>query len=174
MAVHSFVDESIRASDYYLISIRIESGDIGWLRSHVAKKFRYRARPLHMHRESESVRKCALNELCRLPLSIDIFQARITKSVLDARHRTLTKLSDPSLLGDCKLIVLENISSDLQDKQILRKMAKEFNGNFPEFRHMSSHQEPLLRLADVAAWSFGRGGRWRLDLSEKIGQIFVC
>ena len=174
MPVHSYIDESIRARKYYLISIMIESEDIGWLRSHVAKKFTFRGKSIHMHRESESIRRIALNELCKLPISIDIFQATITNSVLKARHRAMSTLSDPSLIEDCKLIVLENISSDLQDKQILINAAKGFNGIFPEFRHMSSHQEPLLRLADVAAWSYGRGGKWRLNLSDKMRHVVVC
>ena len=171
MPFHAYVDESIRGKTYYLVAVRIQSGDIGWMRSHAANRFRFRGQPVHMHHESASVRKQALRELCRLPLTIDIVRAPIERSMLKARLGTLKALSEEISADECNLMVLENISSDLADRRLLREAAKASPGSFPEFRHMTYGQEPLLQLADIAAWSYGRGGTWRHELEQVIRTV---
>ena len=124
-----------------------------------------------MHHESESVRKQALRELCKLPVVVDIVRAPIERNMLQARLSTLGMISKELSADECHLMVLENISSDLSDKRILRDAARYSRGSFPEFRHMTSSQEPLLQLADIAAWSYGRGGIWRNQLASRIRKV---
>jgi len=171
MPLHVYIDESIRGKIYFLAAVRIQSADIGWIRTHVANKLRFRGVRVHMHHESESVRKQAVREFCKLPIAVDIVQASIESSTLDARVRALRSLGDEIAIEKCSLIVLENISSDLLDKRILRDLAKNSHHSFPEFRHMTPSQEPLLQLADIAAWSFGRGGQWRQHLAPQVRKV---
>jgi len=171
MPFHVYIDESIRGKIYFLGAVRIQSADIGWIRTRVASKLKFRGVSVHMHHESESVRKQAVREFCKLPITVDIVQASIERSTLDARTRALRSLGDEIAVEKCSLIVLENISSDLTDKRILRDLAKNSNHSFPEYRHMTPSQEPLLQLADIAAWSFGRGGEWRQQLSSHVRKV---
>jgi hypothetical protein len=56
-------------------------------------------------------------------------------------------------------LVVESRQDDSDDAAtILRSRAPD---RVPTFEHRTSHQEPVLGLADAVTWAVGAGGRWR-------------
>jgi len=168
MAHHSYVDESIRGNNYYLAEVVISPKDVGWVRSNISRKFRVNGRLLHMHQESMATRSRALFELMKIPFAVNIIRCDKTSSTLLARQASIHELAASQSMQSCKLLILEQISSNLFDRRILEAYARDPFTTFPEFRHMRCSEEPLLTIPDVMAWSFGRGGVWRSRVDSKV------
>lgn len=62
-------------------------------------------------------------------------------------------------------LVVESCDQDIQDRRVIREMLDKAGSTDRVTYLHSAPTEPLLWIADIVAWAYGRGGDWRRRIS---------
>jgi hypothetical protein len=72
--------------------------------------------------------------------------------------------------SDVAVLTLDRSNTMGRDAKVLSNF-KMTQDRFVTYRHIPSHQEPLLWLPDIVAWSYARGGHWRESVQPIIREV---
>ncbi|MFE2754224.1 DUF3800 domain-containing protein [Actinosynnema sp. NPDC059335] len=173
MAVQAFVDESRRKDTYFLAAALVELGDLTRLRTALRALLFPGQRELHFQRETPQRRKAILSRLVEWEVRVDLYRADCGRSEEQARQTCLVRLVDDLLDIDARRLVLDSRPGrDRHDVRTIRNAS----GKRPRdsgllYEHFDSALEPLLWVADIAAWSYGAGGDWTRRVEPVIGSV---
>ena len=161
MSVHAFVDESRRNDTYYLAAAVVHPRDLRRLRSGLRRLLFPGQRELHFCKEKQARRKLLLSKVVELEARVDIYRADCRRGEERARQECLTRLTDDLLDVRGHRVVLDSRQErDFLDAHtITRVLDKRPGESRLVYEHCTSSDEPLLWLADIAAWCHGAGGR---------------
>jgi hypothetical protein len=72
-------------------------------------------------------------------------------------------------------LVVESCGQDREDNLAIRDaVAKLSDDERPRYLHASPAAEPLLRLPDIVAWAYGRGGEWRARATSTLSKVLAA
>lgn len=173
MSVHAFVDESRRNDTYYLAAAIVRPGDLRRLRSGLRSLLFPGQRELHFCKEKQARRKLLLSRIAESGVRVDIYRASCRRGEERARQECLARLTNDLLDLEGRRLVLDsreerNAHDELTIRIALGKRARETG---LVYEHLTSVEEPLLWLADIAAWCQGAGGDWARRVAPVIGSV---
>jgi hypothetical protein len=173
MTVHAFADESRRGTQY-LIAMAIASPcDLRGLRRDLRALLLPGQRELHFKREKESRQRQIADAIARLPAEVHIYLRRRERYEETARQSCIAHLMRYLLdRGAHRLVLDSRAELDVHDENTIRAAVVD-HPHHPRFvyEHVDSVGEPLLWIADTAAWCFGAGGHWRKRVDRIITTI---
>ncbi|MFE9744508.1 DUF3800 domain-containing protein [Saccharothrix saharensis] len=173
MSVHAFVDESRRNDTYYLAAAVVQPGDLRRLRSGLRRLLFPGQRELHFCKEKQVRRKVLLAKVVDLGARVDIYRSNCRQGEERARQECLARLTEDVLdLRGHRLVLDSRQDRDFLDAHTIRRVLDKY----PEegqlvYEHCASSDEPLLWLADIAAWCTGAGGEWARRAAPVIGSV---
>ncbi|MBY8851605.1 hypothetical protein K7G98_26115 [Saccharothrix sp. MB29] len=173
MTVHAFVDESRRNDTYYLASAVVDPRHQTALRRRLRGLLLPGQRELHFKHEKPERRRAILSVLVGLDVRVDIYGAGCRRDEEGARRVCLTRLVDDLLDVEAGRLVLDSRSGrDEHDVHTIRMaLGKHAKDAGLTYEHFDSTGDPLLWLADIAAWSHGAGGDWARRVEPIIGSV---
>jgi hypothetical protein len=171
--VQAFVDESRRNDTYLLAAALVDLGDLAPLRKALRGLLFPGQRELHFQRETPQRRKLILSRVVELEVRVDIYRADCRRSEEIARRICLARLVDDLLDIDARRLVLDSRSGrDQHDIRTIRDvLGKRPRESGLLYEHFDSASDPLVWLADIAAWSYGAGGDWTRRVTPVIGSV---
>jgi hypothetical protein len=173
VAVQAFVDESRRKDTYFLAAALVELSELTRLRTALRGQLFPGQRELHFQRETPQRRRSILSRVMESKVRVDLYHADCRRSEEEARQRCLIRLVDDLLDIEARRLVLDSRPGrDQLDVRTIRHVS----GKRPResgllYEHFDSALEPLLWLADIAAWSYGAGGDWTRRITPVIGSV---
>ncbi|MBF6124869.1 hypothetical protein [Nocardia brasiliensis] len=171
MAIHAFVDESIRRDRYILCAVLIPGEQLHRARALVRSFCLPGQRRWHFNDESEQRQRHIIAAMAQcVGVGVAIYEGRGRE--VSVRHSCMTELvTDLVEIKAARLVIESRENQDQRDRQsiatVLRKASAEL-----QYAHMPPHTEPCLWWADAAAWAFGAGGRWRLTIMPLVRLVF--
>jgi hypothetical protein len=167
--VEVFIDES-RRSDYLLAAVAVDSRDLKAMRAATRRLLLPRERRLHFAKETASRRRGLLDQMARQGCAVGIFVCRSPDRV--ARALLLEAVVSKHRQELRRLVLESRAERDVIDQRQL--IATRLSGLFPHnatFEHLLPYEEPLLWIADAAAWAWGAGGDWRRRADPMIAEV---
>lgn len=163
MTQNVYVDES-KAGDFIICAVQLSASDAGACRRVLKGLVHSGSRRVHMKSEGPERRAKVIRSILTLPISARLYVARPCgdrKKTL--RKEVLTRLVEDLRHEDVSMICLETDASvESLDRQWLYAAVRRVDEDASlRYEHRSPHDEPLLWLPDVIAWSYARGGKWR-------------
>jgi len=155
---HVFVDET-KSRDYIMAAAAMLPGDVTGARKRLTGLLLPGQERIHFTHERDSRRRQIIGAVCELEVQVSVYVAR-TRDHTAGRRACMKAILDDVLAQQARLLTLElDESVKLPDR---RMMAERFRleENPPEYRHLPARSEPLLWIADAAAWCHQRGGEW--------------
>lgn len=155
----AFVDESVRGQRYLMACVLVEARDLSHVRQTTAA-LAGAAKRLHFHQELDSTRRHALEVFADLPVRVMIVVCvrRHGVSQFRARDVCLAEIVRQLQHEAVPRLTIESRQDDRDDQRtILRSRASD---PMLRFDHRRSADEPILWLADAAAWAYGAGKHW--------------
>jgi hypothetical protein len=132
-------------------------------------------RRLHMNAERDRRRRAILTAVSATRVDATIYDAgRHYRPDPAARAACLA-----ALIGDLaeagtrtRLVIEQDDSVVLSDRQHLYRLSREARlADLLAYQHMRAHEEPLLALPDVVAWSWVRSREWRRRLGPIVTSV---
>lgn len=111
-----------------------------------------------------------IKSVIALDIDLRIYVADRKPNQVEARRSCLTRLVEDLATQGIRELVLELDQAMLQhDKRTLAAATQQF---FPAdeltYRWLRAFDDPLLWTADVAAWCWAAGGRWRRKIEARV------
>jgi hypothetical protein len=161
-----FADESKQAN-YIFGACIVEARLLEGIRKTLNELVLPGQRSLHFGSESETRRKQLLQTMLSLPCRIVVVESDEKRSIEGRRIGLRQIISLANSLGSDHITIERDDSSYLSDSNLLRTeyLQRAAQGQ-RRFEILPRHQEPLLWIADGAAWSYQRGGKFRSKLLE--------
>ncbi|MCC8249025.1 hypothetical protein [Saccharothrix luteola] len=130
-------------------------------------------RELHFYNEKQSRRKLLLSRLVESGARVDIYRTSCRQGEERARQEGLSRLTEDLLdLDGHRLVFDSRQNRDQFDAQTIRRVLNKRPGeSLLVYEHVDSVDEPLLWLADMAAWCHGAGGDWARRVAPMIGSV---
>jgi hypothetical protein len=156
--VHAYADESARQR-YLVAAVLVEAADLDRIRRIVRGLRKPGQRRVHFAKESDPRRRQVVSALVELDLRVRVYESDGPDVV--ARATCLGRLVDDLLLLGVDRLVLETLESqEAADRRTIYERLRGASGTLA-YEHRRSFEEPLLWVADAAAWCYGAGGDWR-------------
>ena len=162
MPIHAFVDESIRPDHYVIAAALVQPAHLSRLHRAMHQLRLPGQRTLRFRKEKPARRALLADAVARLPVELRIYSHAGDRSDNSARQECLTFLVR-ELLGRqaVRLVINSRESQDAHDERTVRSVL----GPRPRatnlvYEHVDN-REPLLWIADIAAWCHSAGGDWR-------------
>jgi hypothetical protein len=171
--VHAFVDESRRNDTYYLAAAIVHPRDLKRLRSGLRGLLFPGQRELHFYNEKQARRKLLLSRLAESGARVDIYRASCGQGEERARQECVARLTDDLLdVKGHRLVFDSRQARDVFDGHTVRRVLDKRPGeSLLVYEHVTSVDEPLLWLADIAVWCHGAGGDWARRAAPMIGSV---
>ncbi|MFT4287229.1 hypothetical protein [Nocardioides sp.] len=119
-------------------------------------------RSLHMKAEGGARRKVIADAVVALAVDVWVLDASGgSGKEHERRARALTSLLEQVDVVQAHLVFDRDASMEPFDRRLLSAVPPHRR---PTYVHHQRHEEPLLALPDVIAWSWARGGEWRRRL----------
>jgi uncharacterized protein DUF3800 len=173
MTVHAFVDESRRGSTYFVAGAIAIPADLRQLRRELNGLLLPRQRELHFHTEKDPRRRGLADAIARLPAEVQIYTRSCERSDEPARQKCLEQVIRDLLdRGAHRLVIDSRSHRDKSDEATIRGVVARHPHTVPlVYEHLESTSEPMLWIADAAAWCFKRGGQWRKRIDQIISGV---
>ncbi|WP_309109785.1 hypothetical protein [Saccharothrix sp.] len=118
-------------------------------------------------------RRAVLAEVVRFEVRVDVYLGSCRKGEERGRQECLARLIEDMLdIGAHRLVMDSRDQRDPLDRITIRNALKK---RAPDhefvYEHMDSAGDPLLWLADIAAWCHGAGGDWARRIAPVIGSV---
>lgn len=173
MSIHTFVDESRRGSVYFVAAAHTEPGNLRQLRRELRGLLLPGQRELHFKREKEPRQRAIADAISRLPLEVHVYVSACARQEEAARQACLGRLIHDLLnQGGQRLVLDSRAERDIQDERTIRRALgpRASETNFV-YEHLDSTAEPLLWVADSAAWCVNAGGNWRKRIDGVVTKV---
>ncbi len=161
MPANVYIDESIRRDKYILVACFVNHQQHQSVRRELKKLRQRGSETIHMYSEPLQRQKVIAHSVVEMDIrSIVVSETLLAKPVILARSLCLQTMGNFESIRNAHQMTLDSSNSLRLDRKILSDKAYEFNGVFPQYRHLSRRQEPLLWLPDIVAWCVGKGGNF--------------
>ncbi len=170
--MHAYVDESFRG-DYIMCAVLVPDARVASARTASRKLLKPGQTRVHRAKESDGHRRELISAIVEIETNSQIVAVRMgSQSQRQARDACLRKLTLALLERGVTRLVLESCDQDADDRQVIgdELPAAARLGNVSVVHHRA-HEEPLLWMADVVAWSYAKGGWWRQRVQPFIAEI---
>ena len=170
MSVHVFVDESYRGA-YLLAAAVVEPAALTPTRILLRSLCAPRQRRLHFGTESDPRRRAILAQLVGCSAKVRIYSCRGNE--IAARAACLTRVVVDALADQAHRLVIESREGrDHADRHVIYATLQRADKPVElAYEHMRPHEEPLLWIADAAAWAYGAGGDWRRRVGPLLDKV---
>jgi hypothetical protein len=156
--VQAYADESARQR-YLIAAVLIDVPELDRARKVVRGLRKPGQRRVHFAKESDPRRRAVVSALVDLDLRVRVYESDGPDVV--ARSNCLGRLVDDMLVLGVDRLVLETLDSqEAADRRTIYERLRAAGGALV-YEHRRSFEEPLLWVADAAAWCYGAGGDWR-------------
>jgi hypothetical protein len=162
MPIHAFVDESTRPDHYVIAAALVEPAHLSRLHQAMHELRLPGQRALCFRKEKPARRALLADAVARLPVELRIYSHARDRRAKWARQQCLTFLVRELLDRQTfRLVINSRDSQDAHDERTVRGVL----GQRPKatnlvYEHLDN-REPLLWIADIAAWCHSAGGDWR-------------
>ncbi len=165
-----FVDES-KARGYYIVAAATARGDVPTIEK-TLRSLRHGGRSsIHFNMEGNR-RDLLLREFCKLDVRVTIY---VMKGVKDrvARPLLLQELVTDLVAGRAADVVLERDASvEDVDRRIIRGKLDQLGAlNTLKYSHRNRGEQPLLWIADAAAWYHQAGSPWTGKIASIVERV---
>jgi len=163
VTVHAFVDESARADRYLIAAAIVDPAHVRRLRQAMRALLMPKQRELHCNHEKPVRRRQLADSIARLPVEVAFYTRSWHQHDEPARQDCLDRLVRDLLARQAHRLVIDTRNQrDIHDERTMRRLLGPHpSGSKLVYEHVDSVCEPLLWIADVAAWCFGAGRDWR-------------
>ena len=166
MIRHAFVDESVRGQLYIMCSVVAATDELDAARRALRSLRAPGQRRIHFATESDRRRKALLAAMSRLNTAPVVYFAHDRNQVA-ARAAILAAMLPELQSSDDRHLVLESRQGqDKRDCSIVYGSVGPHPKSPFSYTHCPASGEPLLWVADGVAWAWGRGGRWRTEITD--------
>jgi hypothetical protein len=156
--LHAYADESARQR-YLIAAVLIGTADLDRTRKALRELRKPGQRRVHFAKESDQRRRLIVSCLTGLDLRVRVYES--DGPDVAARAVCLARLVDDLVALGVERLVLETLDSQqVADRRTIYERLRETGGGMA-YEHRRSFEEPLLWVADAAAWCYGAGGDWR-------------
>ncbi|MEU0872749.1 hypothetical protein [Nocardia brasiliensis] len=171
MAIHAFVDESIRRDRYILCAALIPAGQLSEARSLVRGLCLPGQRRWHFAKEPDNRRRLILAAMARCEgIRVVILIGRGVE--VRARDECMARLVTHLIDARAERLVIESRDSlDRRDRHCIAAVLRKASADL-SYVHMLPHNEPGLWWPDAVAWAFGAGGAWKAMVVPLVQHIF--
>jgi hypothetical protein len=173
MPIHAFVDESCRGQRYIVAAAIATPGNLRRLRRDLRGLLLPGQRELHFNDQQDPRRRVVADAIARLPIEVRIYHRTRERYFESARQECIKRLTDDLLAADGHRLVLDSRGElDKKDESTIRTIfaGHPFEDRF-NYEHLESTCEPMLWIADTAAWCFGAAGVWRKRIDPIISAV---
>lgn len=170
MTVHAFVDESRRGFRYFVAAAIAQPTHLHTLRRDLRKLLIPNQREIHFAKEKDVQRRKLADAIAQLPIEVAMYSRMCGRQDESARQTCLRAMTQDLLRRKAQRLVLDSRSqSDVIDRATLSHALRDAEESRFGYDHLSTG-EPLLWVADVAAWCYGAGAEWRKRIAPIITQ----
>jgi hypothetical protein len=172
MTVHAFVDESARPPRYLIATAIVEPSQVR-LRKSMRELLLPGQRELHFYKEKPVRRRQLADIVARLPVEVCVYSRSWHRRDEPARQECMNRLVQDLLVRQAHRLVIDTRENrDVHDERTLRRVLDPHpSASKLVYEHVDSTIEPLLWIADVAAWCFGAGSEWRKRIDPIITAV---
>ncbi|WP_194833873.1 hypothetical protein [Nocardia sp. XZ_19_369] len=171
MAIHAFVDESIRRDRYILCAAPIPADRLVAARALVRGLCLPGQRRWHFAKEPDSRRRHILTAMARCErVQVAVFVGRGIEmhARADCMARLVTYLVD---LQAARLVIESREGLDHRDRHCIAAVLRKASVDLP-YVHLPPHTEPGLWWPDAVAWAVGAGGKWEAMVAPLVRAVF--
>lgn len=161
--LHMFSDES-KARGYITAAVVVPAGSVARVRLTCREWAMPGSRRFHAQKESSARRRNAMASLLSMKdvIQVIVVASHAPQFQAEARARHLTALAGWAAEVDVTRWVIErDATMEEADRRALRAASARMAGLNVEYGHVPAAQDPTLWAADLAAWSWSRGGEFR-------------
>ncbi len=173
MTVHAFVDESRQGDRYYLAAALVRPRSLAPTRRVLRGLLLPNEREIHFSKEKPPRRRSLADAIARLPVEVHIYHHGCGRQDERARQACLAQLAEDLMEIRAHRLVLD--SRDVRDAHDNRTLYLALDKNRQEpqmsYEHMTSSDDPLLWIADVAAWCYRAKGDWPAKVKPIIAGV---
>ena len=161
MSSHTFVDESKRHGLLVAAAV-VQPRDLAPARTALRRLCLAGQSRLHFTKERNDRRRQILAAIVELGVVIDLYDATGIRDQQQARAACLHALVQDLAAAGAQRLVLEQDDSLVRSDQAVLYAAVRAAGTQDQltYEHVPARSEPLLWIADAAAWCWSRGTPW--------------
>lgn len=169
---HVYVDETKRAG-YVMVAVTV--ADPASVRRTLRDLILPGQRRIHMHSERPRRRRAILSAVAAAGVQATIYDAaRRFSTDLAARKACLEALVEDltTLEGNARILIERDDSLVHSDRRHLYELVRAAGAaERLGYEHGKAHEEMLLSVPDIVAWSWVRSGEWRWRLGPVISEV---
>jgi hypothetical protein len=172
VSVHAFVDES-KAGGYYLAAALVLPHRLRASRQKVRALCLPGQQRIHFSKEQHRRRGQIVAVICRLDVEVRIYDASAHADDRQARTACLRQVVRDLAEANAQRLVIEQDDSLVSADQagLWSAVHAEGAASTLTYEHVPPHTEPLLWVADAAAWCCTRDQRWRERLRPVVTKM---
>jgi hypothetical protein len=174
MGVHAFVDETSERGLLVVVAVLAER-DLTEARSTMRRLCLPAQSRLHFAKESHGRRGTIVTAMCRTGAVLDVYDATRIHNARAARAACLRQLVLDLADERVHRLVIEQADAFLhRDQEVLFSAARGAGvSEFLVYEHRRARSEPLLWIADAAAWCWTHGEEWRRRNEPVVRRVTV-
>ena len=173
MTLHAFVDES-KKDGLVMVAALLASGDRSSGRS-VMRRLRLPGQSrIHLYKERRGRRGTIVSAICAINVVVDVYDASALREERGARAVCLRQIvEDLAAVGAESLFIEQDDSLVGSDRAVLYDAVRKVAVREPlRYAHRRPNEEPLLWIADAAAWCWTHGPEWRRRIQPVVRSIW--
>jgi hypothetical protein len=173
VTVHAFVDET-KKGGLLLVAAVVASQDREAGRAVMRQLRRPGQSRVHFSKERRGRQGAIAAAICRTNVVVDLYDASAFADEREARAACLRQLvEDLTAAGVEKLFIAQDDSLVASDKAVLFDAIRKTGTDQPlRYLHLRPREEPLLWIADAAAWCWTHGPSWRRRIQPVVRNVW--
>lgn len=172
MSSQAFIDESFRAGEYIVCAVVVDSSEVAKVRQAMRRTLKGSQGRVHMAKENANNKRGLLDTVAALEVDAHVVTVRVRdRSQRRARDVCLRAIAKALHARVVRRLVIESCDQDRDDLQVLGDVFAELGAvHDVDIAHLRPHEDPILWVADVIAWAYGRAGEWGRRVAAIIGE----
>jgi len=161
VSTHAFVDESKRHGLLVAAAV-VQPRDLAPARTALRRLCLPGQSRLHFTKERDDRRRQILTAILSLGVVVDLYDATGIRNQQQARAACLRAVvQDLAAAGGQRLVLEQDDSLVRSDQAVLYAAVRDASASDRlTYEHVPARTEPLLWVADAAAWCWSRGASW--------------
>jgi hypothetical protein len=172
MSVHGFADES-KHQGYRLAVAVLAAQRLTAARRDMRALRLSGQRRVHFTKERPARRAAIVQAICELDLEVWIYDASAHNDHRTARTRCLQRvIADLAANGGQRLVIEQDDSLIAADRKDLWAAVRQAQKTVTlAYQHLPPSAEPLLWIADAAAWCWAHDSTWRSRIDPVVTRV---
>jgi len=174
VTVHAFVDET-KHRGFVMVAAVVHPRDLAATRTTMRRLCLPGQPRLHFQKEQRGRRAEIAAAVARSLARLDVYDARAIDNLRIARTACLQRIAT-NLVAEAghRLVVEQDDSLIRADRADLYAALKGLNDDEQlSYEHVPARSEPLLWIADAAAWCWTHGVVWQDRIRDRVGTVYV-